>query len=261
MKYLRIYWVLLKTNLINTMTYRSNFFAGAIITGFETVISFYAIKILFTHISGIAGWSYTDMMVLTGIGFLANSISWFTFRAGVEKLDHLINKGDFDFMLLRPISARFLVSVYRLDVEDAARGLVGISILLRGLSLGDYHIGFFNILLFLIAFLAGEIILYCIQISLKTMSFKTIQGWASNNTFFRIQEISQYPVDIYRGLTKMIYTFVIPVLFIATVPAKILLGKGSLWLALGAVVAAATALLVSQLIWRMAVKSYSSASS
>lgn len=261
MRYLRVYWALLKTNAINSTIYRANFFVGTLITALETLAAFYTIKVLFNHVTGINDWSYPDMLVLSGAFFVANGISWFTFRAGVDQIDQLINKGDFDSLLTKPINSQFLVSIYRLDVEDSARGLVGLVVMWYGLRLGNYDISFLQILLFVLAFIAGEMILYSIQISLKTISFKSLQGWATNNIFYRFQELNQYPMDIYRGFARVLYTALIPLLFVTTVPVKILLGKGSLWLAAGSIIAAIWCLFISRMIWKFAVKHYSSASS
>lgn len=261
MRYLRLYFSFLKINLQSALAYRNNFLFGLLITGLESFAIFITITILFNHIPSINEWSYSDMMVLIGIYMVVNGLSWVLFRASVEKLDHLINRGDFDNFLVKPISSQFLASFNRMDVEDAARGVVGIAIIIAGFVQADRIPTLFGIIGFIITLACAEAILYSLQLILKTISFKFVQGWGSNNIFYRLQDTAQFPLTIYRGLTRLFFTLIIPMYFVTTVPAQLLLGKvTSLWL-LWALLAATISLVVTRAIWHHMLKSYSSASS
>lgn len=261
MRYLRLYFSFFKINLQRALAYRANFFFGLIITAIESAAVFMTVGVLFLHVPDINGWTYPEMLVLTGIFMLANSFSWLIFRSSVEQLDRLISRGDFDFYLVKPISSQFLASVNRIDVEDSTRGLVGIGLIGLGFWKAEYVPNFMALIGFLIAFACGEAILYALQITLKTISFKSIQGWGSNNVFYRLQETSQFPLTIYRGFARVLYTAIIPIFFVTTVPAQLLLGKVSLvWIG-WALLAATCALLAARAIWSLTIKTYSSASS
>jgi ABC-type uncharacterized transport system permease subunit len=53
----------------------------------------------------------------------------------------------------------------------------------------------------------------------------------------------------------------LPLVFVATVPAKVLTGKFTWQLCVGSLVAAILSFVISRAIWKFAVKKYSSASS
>ena len=246
---------------MKALMYRGNFVFGFVLTGLESITVFAGIAIVFTKINTLAGWSYGDVLVLNGVYLMVNTVSWLLFRGGINDFDRVINRGDFDFYLIRPISAQFYASIQRIDIEDIARSVVGIAILWYGLTLGKTTLTLTNILLFIITFFCGQAVLYAVFLSLKTISFKAIQGWASNTIAFRFQELASYPTDIYRGWLKTIYTFVIPLVFVATVPAKALLGTLPWRLAIGSIIVAIMSLLIARFFWQLGIRHYSSASS
>jgi len=247
---------------MKSMSYRGNFLFGCLLTIFESVISFLTITIIYSHIRVIAGWSYHDSLVLAGIFMITNSFGWLLYRGGLTDLDKVINRGDFDWMLIKPVDIQFLSTVNRIDIEDASRSLVGLYIIGYGLH-GSQHLTnlWYTLPLFVITFLCGQIVLYSIFLIFKTITFKSIHGWATNAIAHRFQQLSQYPTDIYKGVVRTIYIWVLPLTFVATVPAKMLTEKFTWQLCVGSLIAAILSFGISRAVWKFAVKKYSSASS
>lgn len=260
-KYIKLYFVFLRANMIKLFTYRGDFWLGFLLTGAQSIAILLGLNIMFIHINNIAGWSYHDMLVLLGTFMLTDALSWMLFRAGVNDLDTIINKGDLDWYLIKPIDTQFMVTVQRLDAQDAGRSFVGIPILIYGLQNSEIFATLLNIPLFIVTLLLGQVVLYSITMAVKTVSFKSIQGWATSAISWRFYDLARYPVDIYSGAMRIIYTFVLPLVFIATVPAKVLTGNFELYMLFGAIAAAAISLCIVRLIWNKALSGYSSASS
>lgn len=260
-KYLRLYKIFFKTNLIKALAYPGNFWFMFVLTGAESLVVLFAVNILFNHVESIAGWSYHDMLVLIGVFMLSHSLAWIFFKAGINDLDMIIQKGDLDWYLIKPADTQFLVTIHRIDVEDAGRSVVGVWLIIVGLQEAPLFTTLLHIPLFVVMMLLGQVVLYAVILAVKIVSFKSIQGWATNAISWRFHEIAHYPTDIYRGMVKFIYTFIFPLIFIATVPAKVLTGKIELQIILGAFLAATISLLVVRILWKRALKTYSSASS
>ncbi|KKW42849.1 MAG: hypothetical protein UY92_C0003G0055 [Candidatus Magasanikbacteria bacterium GW2011_GWA2_56_11] len=261
MKYFSLYLAFFRANLMKDMAYRGNFLLGSLTTALESLMVYFGVAVLFRHVTTIAQWTYEEMLILLGVYMISNSAAWLLFRAGVSDLDRTINRGDLDWYLVKPIDAQFLSTVTRIDIEDAARSLVGLVLVGLGLYRGTAEVSFWRLLAFVITFLAGQAILYSIQLALKTVSFKSLQGWATNSIAFRFHDLAQYPTDIYRGLMRVVYTFVLPLAFIATVPAKALIGEITAGLFALSLLIAAAALAITRLIWKRALRTYTSASS
>jgi len=227
----------------------------------ESLTTLFTINIVFRHIDSIAGWSYQDMLVLSGVFMLTHALAWLLYKASVSNLDRLINRGDLDTYLIKPIYTQFMVSIYDLDIEDATRGIVGIFLLFYGLQGHDSSQIILALPLFVITMVVSQIVLYSISIAIKTISFKSIQGWSTNAIAWRFHDLARYPTDIYRGILKVIYTLVFPLAFVATVPAKALIGTLTLPFFFGSFAIALTTFFISRGIWKWALSQYSSASS
>jgi ABC-2 type transport system permease protein len=86
--------------------------------------------------------------------------------------------------------------------------------------------------------------------------------------WFYITNFSRYPMEIYKGPfgtpLRGFFTFIVPVLIVVNVPARLLampLRKEGWWLAAAAIVITATSLAISRWIFQRALLSYRSASS
>lgn len=243
------------------MTYRGSFFLNMFLVSIESLTVFVANTLLFKHITTIAGWSYHDMLVLSGVFMTMHAVSWLLFRGGINQLDVMINKGDLDWLLVKPADTQFLATMYIIDLEDAARSVVGIILIIAGLQ-GTPFLHILPLIpLFIFTLLCGQIVLYSVSLSIKTISFKSIQGWATNAIYFRFLDLARYPTDIYHGFMRVVYTFIFPLAFLATVPAKTLLGRLTPTYFVLSIILAASTFTISRYIWKWALSKYSSASS
>jgi len=115
------------------------------------------------------------------------------------------------------------------------------------------------------------VIMYSLMICLSATSVWLGRNQTLYNFWFYITNFSRYPMEMYnRGWGKPLYgffTFVVPVLLVVNVPARILAKPidprtPSEWLLVGwAFVAACTSLLISRWVFYRALASYRSASS
>ena len=78
---------------------------------------------------------------------------------------------------------------------------------------------------------------------------------------FPFLELARVPTDVFLGVFRPVLTFVIPIAFVSTVPARALLGLLDLPIALYGVALALALLLLSRAVWTFALRRYTSASS
>ena len=97
---------------------------------------------------------------------------------------------------------------------------------------------------------------------MATISFWTVRAQGLVMAYYNLFSLARIPDVAFRGASRVIFTLAIPMLLVANVPVKILIHKLSspaeivLFLAMGAV-----CFLASSLVWRTALRRYSSASS
>jgi ABC-2 type transport system permease protein len=165
-------------------------------------------------------------------------------------------------MLLLPVNTRFLVSLRKVDLGgfiNAASALVVIGYALRQLGRVPNAIEIIGFALFA---LTGILIHYSLMFLLTTISFWTVRAQGIVWGYYSLFNISRLPDSAFRGLFKMVFTFVLPMILVANVPAKVMLQKlhspAQLVLLVGMMFACAV---VSELGWRFSVRRYTSASS
>ncbi len=278
--YLRVFLTFARNSLVRNMMFRTNFLIEAASSVTWTLMNLGFYLLIFQYTSSIGqntGWGKWEFFAFLATTMLVNSIVQAFFMPNCEDISELIRTGGLDFALLKPIDTQFLISLEKVDWSSLANFVAGIALL----STSVYHLTtrpehplvLTPLTIFLYAFyvLAGVAILYSLMISLSATSIWLGQNRSLYDFWFYITNFSRYPMEIYEGAwgtpLRMICTFVIPVLIVVNVPARIIAqpvsaAGESVWpLALFALFATAGSLLASRWVFVSALKSYRSASS
>jgi len=172
-----------------------------------------------------------------------------------------IRSGAFDYVLLKPVDAQAIVSASRFepwkifDLFGALALLIYAFVKLgHGPSLPDVGLG-------LLLFFAGVLAMYSLWILCAAASFWVVR--LDNLTYLlgAIFDTARWPVQVFKGMWRWVFTFVIPVAVMTTYPAMALLGRLGTETALATIGGAVGLLVFSRVIWRTAIRNYTSASS
>ena len=109
----------------------------------------------------------------------------------------------------------------------------------------------------------GICIHYCLMFSLATVSFWTVRAQGIVYGYYNLFNIARMPDDAFPrgGIFRAVFTFVLPVLLVSNVPARLLTDRLTGAAVLVLVGLALFCALASEWIWRVSVKRYTSASS
>ena len=114
----------------------------------------------------------------------------------------------------------------------------------------------------LLFFIPGLLVLYSLWFILGTLSIWFVKIYNITFVLRSMLEAGKYPLDAYPARFQVFFTFVIPVAFLTTIPARAVVGAVFSPELFGAAVALGLALLaVSRAFWRFALRFYTSASS
>jgi ABC-2 type transport system permease protein len=115
---------------------------------------------------------------------------------------------------------------------------------------------------FLLLVLAGLLIHYSLMLMLSATSFWTVRAQGIVWGYYNLFNIARLPDVIFRGAFKVFFTYALPMLLVANVPAKLITEKlrspGELVLLAGL---ACALFAISEIVWRWSVRHYTSASS
>ncbi len=241
-------------------------------------VGFYLIIFQFTRSIGEGtGWQRDEFFVFLATTWFINSIVQAFFMSNAEEFSELIRTGGLDFALLKPIDTQFLISFRRIEwssLSNFAAGLLILGYSLYGMATREnepFIPSVWTILLYCFFVLCGVAIMYSVMICLAATSVWLGRNQTLYDFWFYITNFSRYPMEIYNhgwgtGLLGL-FTFVIPVLVVVNVPARILampLHPRASWewpLAAWACVATIASLAFSRWMFRRSLLSYRSASS
>jgi ABC-2 type transport system permease protein len=105
-------------------------------------------------------------------------------------------------------------------------------------------------------------VLYSIGFMLSTLNIWFTKLWNLPMALQSVLEAGRYPVDAYPPAYRVVFSVVLPVVFLTTVPAQAISGRGAVtWWVVCAAVLAVLLLAASRLFWYFALRYYTSASS
>ena len=172
-----------------------------------------------------------------------------------------MQNGTLDFVLLKPIDSQFWLSTrsfspWGLPGVIAGLALIGWALVQNGQALSAGGAALAVALL-----VAGGLILYSLWFLLAGLSIWFVKVWNATEVLRYVLVAGRYPVSAYPAGLRTLFTLVLPVAFLTTVPAEAILGRVSASWALASLGVAAAALGLSRWFWQCALRCYTSASS
>jgi ABC-2 type transport system permease protein len=181
----------------------------------------------------------------------------------VSNIPELVRTGKLDSLLVLPIDSQFAVSTKQFGLDSVLNALLGGMVVIVALSQLHVTPGIGTIALYLIALGFGVAVHYSIMLTLAAVSFWIVRAQGLVYGYFNFLHIARYPDVIFPRIFLFIFGWIIPVVIVANIPARLLiksLGQPG-WLMLHLVVAGSIAFGLSRIFWRFALRHYSSASS
>jgi ABC-2 type transport system permease protein len=278
--YWRVFRTFARNSLVRDMTFRTNFLLQCISSIGWTLMNVGFYLILFQYTDSIgrdSGWDRDKFFLFIATTWFINSLVQAFFMPNAEEFSELIRTGGLDFALLKPIDTQFLISFRKVDWSALSNFLAGFVIAVVSLyALATREIdpmipSAISVLLYVIFVLCGIAIMYSLMICLSATSIWLGRNQTLYDFWFYITNFSRYPMEIYnRGYGKPLYgffTFVIPVLLVVNVPARLLAKpinprSNEEWLLVGwCLVATFLSVAASRWVFKRALLSYRSASS
>jgi ABC-2 type transport system permease protein len=272
--YFRVFLTFARNSLVRDMTFRANFLIDVVSSlGWMAInLGFYVLIFEYTPTIGLhSGWGKYPFFVFLATGLLVNSLVQTLFMTNADEFSELIRTGNLDFALLKPIDTQFLVSLQRLDWSSLTNFLFGGALLAYSLVRLDYHPGLVQIVLYPLYILCGVAILYSLMIMLAATSIWLGRNQTLYDFWFYITNFARYPMEIYSGRfgtpLRRVFTFLIPVLVVVNVPARMLVPplaprSAADWFLPGfAILATIASLAACRWVFQRALASYRSASS
>ena len=261
LRYLRLLGVQLRASVATAMQYRVEFLVEGALALFWTAWSLVPLLVVFGRRAGVAGWTFDEALVVMG---------WFTVMKGVLEgavnpslttvVEH-IRKGTLDFVLLKPADAQFLVSTAKFEPWRVVDVLGGIAIFAVAFHRMGRAPGAGEIAIALVLLVCASLVLYSLWILVVASAFYVVKVDNLSYLFVSIYDAARWPVSVFRGALRLVFTFVVPLALMTTFPALALLGRLSALAAAQAFLGALLFAVLARMVWVRSIGKYTSASS
>jgi ABC-2 type transport system permease protein len=253
-------WLYLRVGAMNEMQYRANF----VVQIFQAMVALgtglVALGLIFSHTKTLDGWTGPQLLAVMGIYTIIGAVVASIIQPNMQQLMDDIQRGNFDYVLTKPVDAQVMASVRQVQIWQAVDLLTGLIVLGIALSRIGSQIGLLETLGFLTMILLGAVLIYCFWLILTTVAFWVVRLDQIVDLFEGVFAAGRYPVGIYPFWLRFGLTFLVPVAFAVTVPAEAVTGRLTWETVLGAIGLTVLFLAFARILWRLGLRRYSGAS-
>ncbi len=216
--YLKIYPRIVAQDIKSKMSYRSDFvisMIGMIATDIIEVAAFY---ILFQNFPSVCGWNYYEMLFLYGFSLIALTPLQCLFDNNWS-LRMYVYEGEFVKYCFRPMNIYFYFISEVFDVKGLGQLLVGLGCMIYSWKKLAIPVTLFMLAKLLLALFSASLFMVAIMNFAAATCFWVIKSGFIMVTVNKLRDYAKYPVTIYSPMIRLLFTFLIPIGFIAYYPS------------------------------------------
>jgi ABC-2 type transport system permease protein len=257
---LRLWRLFFTHSLVQDLEYRVNWWMNAFNSLLFLGSGLLVLWVVFTQADAIGGWSFDQAFTLLGVFVFLEAVAMVFLVPNLNRVPDYVRRGELDFLLLKPVSARFIVSTRYASVWWTPQLVLGLGVIGIGMA-RQGTVGIATITLGALMLALAVVILYAVWFALTTTAFWFVKVDNVSEVFTAFFAAGRFPVSAYPPWVRVVLSYVVPIAFLTTVPAEAVSQRLAWPWALGSVAVAGLVLLGSQVLWRAALASYTSASS
>lgn len=220
--YIRIYFKIIAQDIKSKMSYRADFIISTLGMVATNIVGFVAFWLLFSKFSTINGWDYHEMLFLYGFSLVAITPTQCLLDNNWN-LRRYVYDGDFVKYCFRPINLFFYYESEIFDVKGLGQLAFGIGTIVYSWNKLAIPVSFIMILKLVVFLISASFIMMAMQTAAAATCF-----WVQNSFYIldlslKLKDYAKYPATIYNPVFKFIFTFLLPVAFIAYYPSLVIL--------------------------------------
>lgn len=259
-RYAKVLWLFWSTSLASELEYRLNFLLAVLSSLGHLAGNLFGLSLFYTGSGSLGGWPFHQALLVMGLFTMLQGMSRVLLTPNLARIIEHVRTGTLDFVLLKPIDTQFWLSTRRISPWGLPDVLFGAGMVLYAadrLALPPQRL-----LLAAGPFLLSAVIQYSLWFLLASIAIWYVKVHNLTEVLNGLLAAGRYPIDaLPAGAYRFVFTFVVPVALLTTVPARVALGQDAgRWLLYSALFAAG-AFLFSRAFWRHALRYYTSASS
>lgn len=260
LRYLRLLGIFARTELQFALEYRVNLLLDIAQEFVIVITSLTAVLVLFSHTGVINGWSLSEMIVLLGVYYVVQGAQAMLLETSFERFMEHVRLGTLDYILIKPVNSRFMISTRHVQVAQVAQAMLGFVILGVGVTRIGEQVRVVDVIAFALTLACGLALVYCLLLVLSTLSFYFVRVENLLAIFWSFLDAGRFPVDVYPGWLRVTLSTIVPIGIAVTVPAQAIAGRLKGAGLLGMLAGTVVVWVFAGWFWRLGLRNYTGAS-
>jgi ABC-2 type transport system permease protein len=220
--YVRIYFLIEAQYIKARMQYRADFMISSVAMFFTSLTTIAVFWVIFDSITQLAGWSFEQLLFIYAFYMLATSPMQVLFDHFWQLRFHVI-EGTFIKYYFRPLNMMFYYTSEMFDLKGLTQLGLGIALFVYASNLLGIEWDLVRVLLLLVTLFSAALVIIAIMIISAVATFWVYNSYPVMDLAWRIREFSPYPMTIFDGFFKFMFTYIVPIGFVAFYPSQIFL--------------------------------------
>lgn len=221
--YLRIWLATARYSVVRMMMFRGDFIVWSFVELFWMSVNLLLISVVYQHTNTVAGWSKYEMMLLVGTSLLVQRFLMGFFWSSIFEMGRNVRSGNFDFFLAQPGNVMFMATTRKLDPDSLLNSIIAGGVVVYAMHQLGLHPGASDVALYVFMLLCGLAIHYSILVLSVSLVFWLTSAQGVEGIYFTLSEFSRLPREAFKGVLRMLFVWLLPVVVISNVPAKSIL--------------------------------------
>ena len=219
---MKIYKAMLSNSIQRVLIYRTTSILIVVFGLLFYFIEMFSGMVYFSYTDNILGWTKWDYFSLITTASIIRYGYTFFFIWGSD-LSYTIVQGKLDYTLLRPLNSFWYYAFYMADFPSLINVILGI--IVQGWIISKYHIGFFQVIMYIIFVIIGIWFQFLMFNFSNMISFWVDKAeqilWIPET----LSETSSQPASIYPKWIRCFLMWLLPILTSFNLPIDIIRGK------------------------------------
>ncbi len=204
-------------------SYRASFLLGIIGDLAWLLFTIVFFSSIYSHAGDIGGWPWADVLMLIGTAHIVNGLYTALFESNIRRLSAGVKNGSLDRWLTYPADVQLLLTFGRINLRGFLTALLGAGITLYALSPVVSQPRLEAVAIYALLLVGAVIVRLAAAFLIETLAFFLVNVEilrALQNEFYGY---ATYPAAVYPNwVWKLAFTVLIPVLWMANIPAAAL---------------------------------------
>ena len=226
--FLREWRVALRITRVNfraRIEYRGDFLTAlAMGLAWQTSVLVFA-TVLLTRFPGLGGWTSGGVLLIVAIRLLSHG-AWVLIFNPLMMIPYIVQQGALDGYLIRPMPVYRQVLLYAFPLNALGDSFSALLLFAFAVTRVHLHWTPLTVLYLIAAVISGMFLEAAIQTAVSILAFGHTIPLAIYMWFDRmIATFGNYPFSIFPLAARAVLTYVLPVAFVAYLPAAVLMGR------------------------------------